>query len=319
MNTEIEAKNLVIEAGHRLLEKKLVARTWGNISARINQSEFVITPSGREYDTLTHNDIVVVDVHDCSYTGDIKPSSEKGIHASVYRYREDVNFIIHTHQFFASAVAADGMDTQFAPCAEYALPGTKRLRRNVERCLKNNIETDAILMKSHGAILMGDDEDATFDSAKLLEEKCAQLVKNRIPDVDAVTKINIDLKALNTDYRYVKVQRDPYIDECCTAGLRLRPYVDDFAQIVGFDVKCCVPDISKIEKAVKGRNAVLVKGVGAICFADTKSDVDAVAMITSKNCAAACYARHAKPLGKLDAILQRYVYLNKYSKEKDAY
>ena len=55
-----EAKELVVEAGKKLLETGLIARTWGNVSARISDTQFVITPSGRAYETLTPDDIVVV-------------------------------------------------------------------------------------------------------------------------------------------------------------------------------------------------------------------------------------------------------------------
>ena len=51
--TEQEARTLVVEAGRRLLERGLVARTWGNISARISEHRFVITPSGLAYETMT--------------------------------------------------------------------------------------------------------------------------------------------------------------------------------------------------------------------------------------------------------------------------
>ena len=79
-----EAKKLVVEAGKKLLETGLIARTWGNVSARISDTQFVITPSGRAYDTLTPDEVVVVNIDDCSHEGDIKPSSEKGIHADAY-------------------------------------------------------------------------------------------------------------------------------------------------------------------------------------------------------------------------------------------
>ena len=55
-----EAKKLVVEAGKKLLETGLIARTWGNVSARISDTQFVITPSGRAYDTLTPEEVVVV-------------------------------------------------------------------------------------------------------------------------------------------------------------------------------------------------------------------------------------------------------------------
>ena len=63
-----EAKKLVVEAGKKLLETGLIARTWGNVSARISDTQFVITPSGRAYDTLTPEEVVVVNIDDCSHS-----------------------------------------------------------------------------------------------------------------------------------------------------------------------------------------------------------------------------------------------------------
>ena len=106
----LEAKELVIRAGHELLEAGLIVRTWGNISCRINDKQFVITPSGMAYDVLTPDDIVLVNIADLSYEGDVKPSSEKGIHASCYELRPDINFVIHTHQKAATIVSITGME-----------------------------------------------------------------------------------------------------------------------------------------------------------------------------------------------------------------
>lgn len=318
MYSEKEARELVIEAGHKLLENKLIARTWGNISARISDEEFVITPSGRAYDNLKPEELVIIKIKDCSYESNIKPSSEKGIHALSYALRDDVNFIIHTHQYFASAVAADGRDTDFAPCAVYGLPGTKKLRKNVGEKIKKHPDKKTFLLANHGTIVLGVDFREAFDLAEELEDKCEELVNQRVPSTDPVRNKEIDLSEIDTGHKFFIVQQDKYVEECCRAGRNLRAYVDDYAQIVGIDAKCCDINIHKIEKAAKGRNAVLVKGVGAVCFADNQEDAEAVAMILSKNCAAACYVRNEKPLGKVDSLLQRYVYINKYSKQKDA-
>ena len=124
-----ELKKLVADTGRVLVEKKLVARTWGNISARISDEQFVITPSGKAYESLTPDDIVVVNIKKCTYEGDIKPSSECGIHADVYAARPDVNFVVHTHQTYASVVSILGIDIELTeeekqflgdriPCAE---------------------------------------------------------------------------------------------------------------------------------------------------------------------------------------------------------
>ena len=72
-----EAKKLVVAAGKKLVESGLIARTWGNVSARISDTQFVITPSGRAYETLTPEEVVVVNIEDCSYEGDIKPSRKR--------------------------------------------------------------------------------------------------------------------------------------------------------------------------------------------------------------------------------------------------
>ena len=56
--TEEEARRLVVDAGIRLVKEGLTARTWGNISARISDSEFIITPSGMAYESLRPGDLV---------------------------------------------------------------------------------------------------------------------------------------------------------------------------------------------------------------------------------------------------------------------
>ena len=81
--TEAEARNLVILSARRLVDAGLTARTWGNLSARISDEQFVITPSGLGYDIMEPEDLVVVNISDLSYEGNRKPSSEKGIHADV--------------------------------------------------------------------------------------------------------------------------------------------------------------------------------------------------------------------------------------------
>ncbi len=351
--TEDEAGKLVIEAGHKLSESGLIARTWGNVSARISADEFIITPSGRSYDSIGPRDLVVVKVKDASYEGDIKPSSERKAHASAYSLRSDVSFIIHTHQYYASAIAADCKDTDFTPCAEYGLPGTDKLKKNLERSIKANPGKREFLMARHGAIILGNDFDDAFGRASELEEKCKALVEARIPSHDYTFIEDFDASQVSiTALPHVKVVSDPYILECCKAGRTVGAYIDDFAMIVGHDMPVVDNDpwmaerallgysLTKPPKAISnmpmtgvlprmggqqpvlnsliGRNAVLVKGVGAVCAGKTASDAEAIAMIVSKNCCAACYARNAKPLSAIDARLQRYGYLTSYSKRIEA-
>lgn len=203
MYTEAEARELVIKAGLKLLEAKLIARTWGNISARISDTQFVITPSGREYDSLKPEELVIVNIGDCSYEGDIKPSSEKGIHAEAYRQRADVNFIIHTHQHYASAICAEEKDTEFAPCAKYGLPGRPQLRENVALTLAIHPEFKAFLLAKHGTLCLGTSYEDAFDTVNDLEKKCREL--------------------------FVKESRK------CDNRKYAKPWLDDYAQIVGMN------------------------------------------------------------------------------------
>ncbi|MCH4007341.1 MAG: class II aldolase/adducin family protein [Eubacterium sp.] len=184
--TEEEARQLVIGAGRRLLEEGLTARTWGNISARISEDEFIITPSGMAYETLLPEELVRVRIEDCSYEGEIKPSSEKWIHADAYRLRPEVNFIIHTHQPCASAVSVMGQAVPVSdpaaaallghsiPCAGYGISSTQKLRHQVEKAVKQYTNRTVFLMKSHGAFILAEDEDEAFHKAQLLEDACQE-------------------------------------------------------------------------------------------------------------------------------------------------
>lgn len=165
----MEARSQVIEMGKRLLQTGLIARTWGNVSCRLNDSHFVITPSGRAYENLQPEEIVIVNISDGEAWGDVRPSSEKGVHMDGYRLREDVNFIIHTHQPEASVLSALEMDIEVDEksifgdtiyCAAYGFPGSETLQKNIAAVMAKG-KSHALLMAHHGAVCMaGSGEDA---------------------------------------------------------------------------------------------------------------------------------------------------------------
>lgn len=181
MNSE-KAKELVVKAGKRLVESGLIARTWGNVSCRLDEKSFVITPGGRDYHSLATGDIVQVKIADLSYSGEIKPSSEKGLHAAVYSLYPGVNFVIHTHQENASVIAASEVKSipvgkaypslgGEVPCAKYALPGTKALAEKVRNALRA-AKSKAVIMKNHGALCLGNNDHEAFRIAYELEKAC---------------------------------------------------------------------------------------------------------------------------------------------------
>ncbi len=271
--SESEARRLVIEAGHALAEKRLIARTWGNISARISDEEFIITPSGREYENMWADELVKVRISDCSYEGNIKPSGETGIHAEAYAQRSSLNFVLHTHQPYASAVCAEGKDTVFAPCAKYALPGTKKLRNNVGHCYAAHPAKKAFLMEKHGAVVLGDSYEDAFSTAAELELFCKNLWEKRTG-----IKAEADGSGLSDLSKALKAAKK---------AVPGAAWLDDYAQLVGFGGKA------------------------------DEEDKEAVAMITEKNNLAAIYVINAKPISVPEKLLQRIIYLGKYSKLKD--
>ena len=184
---EIERiKKEIIEGGQRLLREGLVARTWGNISIRVDGTHMLITPSGRPYETLTGKDIVLVNYHTSEYDGPVKPSSEKELHCEIYRTRPKVHAVIHTHQVNASTVAAahrevppilDDMTQIIGPTVrvtKYALPSTKKITKKTVRALKGR---NAALMANHGAVCVGRDMDEAFVVCQVLEKACKAFIE----------------------------------------------------------------------------------------------------------------------------------------------
>ena len=179
-------KKQILEGGERLLKEGLVARTWGNISIRVDETHMLITPSGRPYEELTGDDIVLVNYHTSKYEGSVKPSSEKELHCEIYRTRKAVHAVIHTHQMNASTVAAarrevppilDDMAQIIGPSvrvAEYALPSTKKITKKTVKALKGR---NAALMANHGAVCIGRDLEEAFVVCQVLEKACKAFIE----------------------------------------------------------------------------------------------------------------------------------------------
>ena len=184
-----EIKNKVCEAGKQLLKEGLAARTWGNVSVRVSDHEMIITPSGRKYDELSPDDMVLVDIHTLKSTGKLKPSSELKLHCQVYKTRPHIGSVIHTHQMNASIVAAAQIDVEVLDplhqkilgankikTAPYALPNSKKITVETERCIE---QSNAALMANHGVVCIGVDLESAFEVARTLENACELFVASK--------------------------------------------------------------------------------------------------------------------------------------------
>lgn len=355
---ETELREELLRSAVLLVEEGLIERTWGNLSVRVSETHFLITPSAMPYETLRSDQLVPVKIADGSWEGEIKPSSEKGIHAGVYRLRPDVGFVIHTHQRWASVAGIEGRALtgplgERIPCAGYGLPGSRRLRRAVSAEVEAWKGCRAFLMRRHGALCLGRDRAEAFDVAGALEEICRERVRSAVelpvcpsvPDFGSsrrrgdafVLRLNGEEHVYHIGdhhlppaaalhgaiyqagcFQYIAHETAPEVTAVSSGCKILRPYLDDLAQIAGADIRCVPPEPRLLPAALTGRNAVLLRGAGALCAGGVESDVDAVRSLLRKGCMALFYARTipgCRPLGTVDARLQRAVYLQSYKKK----
>jgi len=179
-------KRIVCDGGRKLMERGLVEGTWGNCSIKIDDRLMAITPSGRRYEDMTPDDIVIMDYHTLEVIGNIKPSSEKKVHAEIYKTRKEIGAVVHTHQPHASTVAAarreippilDDQAQILGPsvrCAAYALPNTKKIVKATIRALRGRY---AALMANHGAITLGRTMEESIVAALVLEKACKAFIQ----------------------------------------------------------------------------------------------------------------------------------------------
>lgn len=173
----------IVATGLKMVEQKMIAGSWGNLSIKIDENSCVITPSGRSYDSLVTDDVVLVDMSGQKLRGTLIPSSELPLHLAIYQALPEARAIVHTHSIYASACAA--MHKPIPPLvedlvqiiggqvdvAEYALPGTQALAVNAIAALKNK---KAALLANHGVVCWGATLETALMTAEIVE-KAAQI------------------------------------------------------------------------------------------------------------------------------------------------
>ena len=185
-------KKAVLVAAQQMDQKGWVVGTSGNVSMRLRkatgQQLLAITPTGRYYDSMNVDDIVVVNFDGELAEGKHTPSIETMLHMGIYKARKKVNAIIHIHPIFGSILAVTGLevppilDDQVTylggeiKLAEYALSGTQDLVRNVVSALGSR---NAVIMANHGALCVGRDMREAFTNCEMLE-KTAKIYINAL-------------------------------------------------------------------------------------------------------------------------------------------
>jgi L-fuculose-phosphate aldolase len=199
MDLEAQRK-AVIDAGKELVREGLVSRSWGNISVRVDDDYMLITPSGRTYEDLKPEELVLMNFRTLKYEGTVKPSSEFLLHAEVYKQRKDIHAVIHTHQKNASTVAAarreippiiDDMAQIIGPSVRvtrYTVAGTKKFARGAVKALRGR---QAALLANHGALCAGRSLQEAFTVSQILEKAAGAFIEaSFLGGAKPISKIN---------------------------------------------------------------------------------------------------------------------------------
>jgi L-ribulose-5-phosphate 4-epimerase len=188
-----ELKKKVYEANILLPKYNLVTFTWGNVSEIDRESGlFVIKPSGVDYDTMTPDDMVVMDLDGNKVEGNLNPSSDTPTHVEIYKAFKDVGGVVHTHSSYATSWAQAGRSI---PCygtthADYfygEIPCVRCLNKDeietayeentghlivneFNRMGKDPVAVPAVLCKNHGVFTWGKDAHEAVHNAVVTEE-----------------------------------------------------------------------------------------------------------------------------------------------------
>ncbi len=186
-------KEQVYKANMMLPEYGLVTFTWGNVSGIDREAGlFVIKPSGVDYNKLTPDDMVVMDLAGNKVEGKYKPSSDTPTHLVLYNAFPEIGGVVHTHSVWAASWAQAGRDI---PCygtthADYIygdVPCCRNLtQEELDEAYEKNtgvliveefknrgidyLSVPAVLCKNHGPFTWGKDAAEAVHNAVVLEE-----------------------------------------------------------------------------------------------------------------------------------------------------
>jgi L-ribulose-5-phosphate 4-epimerase len=165
----------------RLLNEGHVIGSAGNVSVRVkmDKEEFIlITPSNIKYSEMVKDDILLINFDGKVVKGDKNPSVEKQLHLGIYKAREDINAIIHSHGIYSTILSTLNLSLppvieELIPylggeieCAEYGEAGSEELAENVVTSLG---EKSALILANHGNVCCGSHLEGSYTVLEYLE------------------------------------------------------------------------------------------------------------------------------------------------------
>lgn len=168
----------VLATAKKMLEDGLVEGTSGNISGRLEGGLVCLTPSSVAYDTMTLDDLVIVDLEGTQVEGHRSPTTEKDLHLSTLRAYPELGAVIHTHAVYATmfALAHEPVPAVIeevvvyvggdVPCCDYRGTGSKELGDEVAARLADR---GAALLANHGLVTCAATPEKALHNAALVE------------------------------------------------------------------------------------------------------------------------------------------------------
>ena len=182
-------KQRVFEQNIALVKHGLVVLTWGNVSAKDEETGLVvIKPSGVPYDTMKAEDMVVVDLDGNVVEGKYRPSSDLPTHLYLYKQYPTLGGVVHTHSAYATSFAQSGREiiaygTTHADAFYGNVPCTRALTTDeideayewntgkvIAEAVTDAEAIPAILVKNHGVFTWGKSPEKAVENAVTLEE-----------------------------------------------------------------------------------------------------------------------------------------------------
>ncbi|MBT6177481.1 MAG: class II aldolase/adducin family protein [Deltaproteobacteria bacterium] len=178
-STRRDLEHEVVDYSQRLHQRGWVANHDGNISVRLEENRFLITPTAVSKGDVERSKLLVVDERGQRVSGRYRPFSEMNLHLYAYRQRPDIRVVMHAHPPTATGFAVAGVEiisTMMAepvvslgdviPTVPYALPKTPESTLNMAPAL---VQSDAFLLQNHGVITVGPDLETAFLRMELVE------------------------------------------------------------------------------------------------------------------------------------------------------
>ena len=176
--TEGELRRDLVRFSRMLYRLGFMPGASGNLSVRLDDRRLLVTPTGVSKFLLRSADMVIVDLQGRQLDGYRKVTSEVSMHLAVYRHRDDVTAVIHSHPPIATAFACVGrgldemlcqeaaMTLGVVPLATYATTGTEEVAASLAPFIPDH---DAILMANHGAVSYGGTLLQAFQKMEIVE------------------------------------------------------------------------------------------------------------------------------------------------------